>query len=249
MAENQLLDIKEIVRDSFDEQEVEQLGVKLSALEPEEIAVALEAMPLEQRISTWQSLHADEQIHALTYMRDDARENIFKQLDEQQLRSLVEGMEVDDLIELLDELPQRIYDYACSRLDESQRRWLDTALAYDEDQCGRYADHDMLIINKNAKVRDAIRLFRQLAEDAEYHDALFVVDRTGRYVGLVHATQLLGLGSHLRGIHPPPPNWPICRTASPSAAPHPASRSPPLCPSPATHWPPDPIRGVAEWRA
>jgi magnesium transporter len=59
MADTQLLDIKEIVRDSFDEQEVEQLGVKLSQLEPEEIAVALEAMPLEQRISTWQSLHPD----------------------------------------------------------------------------------------------------------------------------------------------------------------------------------------------
>ena len=197
MAENQPLDIEEIVRDSFDENEAEQLTGKLSQLEPEEIAIALEAMPVEQRVSTWLSLHPDDQIAALTYMRVDARDNIFKQLDEQQLRSLVEGMEVDDLIELLDELPQRIYDYACSRLDESQLRWLDTALGYDEDQCGRYADHDMLIINKNDKVRDGIRLFRQLAEDAEYRDALFVVDRTGRYVGLVHATQLLGLGSHL----------------------------------------------------
>ncbi|WP_215399222.1 magnesium transporter [Rheinheimera oceanensis] len=197
MAENQPLDIEEIVRDSFNEDEAEHLTGKLSQLEPEEIAIALEAMPVEQRVSTWLSLHPDDQIAALTYMRVDARDNIFKQLDEAQLRSLVEGMEVDDLIELLDELPQRIYDYACSRLDESQRRWLDTALAYDEDQCGRYADHDMLIINKNAKVRDAIRLFRQLAEDAEYHDALFVVDRTGRYAGLVHATQLLGLASHL----------------------------------------------------
>lgn len=197
MAENQPLDIKEIVRDSFDENEAEQLTGKLSQLEPEEIAIALEAMPVEQRVSTWLSLRTDDQIAALTYMRVDARDNVFKQLDEQQLRNLVEDMEVDDLIELLDELPQRIYDYACSRLDASQRRWLDTALGYDEDQCGRYADHDMLIINKNAKVRDAIRLFRQLAEDAEYHDALFVVDRTGRYVGLVHATQLLGLASHL----------------------------------------------------
>jgi len=197
MAENQPLDIEEIVRDSFDENEAEQLTGKLSQLEPEEIAIALEAMPVEQRVSTWLTLHPEDQVAALTYMRSDARENIFKQLDEQQLRALVENMEVDDLIELLDELPQRIYDYACSRLDESQRRWLDTALGYDEDQCGRYADHDMLIINKNAKVRDAIRLFRQLAEDAEYHDALFVVDRTGRYVGLVHATQILGLRSHL----------------------------------------------------
>ena len=197
MAENQPLDIEEIVRDSFDENEAGQLTDKLSQLEPEEIAIALEAMPVEQRVATWLSLRPDDQIAALTYMRVDARDNVFKQLDEAQLRTLVEDMEVDDLIELLDELPQRIYDYACSRLDASQRRWLDTALGYDEDQCGRYADHDMLIINKNAKVRDAIRLFRQLAEDAEYHDALFVVDRTGRYVGLVHATQLLGLGSHL----------------------------------------------------
>lgn len=197
MAENQPLDIEEIVRDSFNEQDAVLLSDKLSQLEPEEIAIALEAMPVEQRVSTWLGLHPDDQIAALTYMRVDARDNVFKQLDESQLRRLVEGMEVDDLIELLDELPQRIYDYACSRLDASQRRWLDTALGYDEDQCGRYADHDMLIINKNAKVRDAIRLFRQLADDAEYHDALFVVDRTGRYVGLVHATQLLGLGSHL----------------------------------------------------
>ncbi|MDX5406698.1 MAG: magnesium transporter [Chromatiaceae bacterium] len=197
MAENQPLDIEEIVRDSFDENEAEHLTDKLSQLEPEEIAIALEAMPVEQRVATWLTLHSEDQIAALTYMRVDARDNIFKQLDEAQLRSLVEEMAVDDLIELLDELPQRIYDYACSRLDASQRRWLDTALGYDEDQCGRYADHDMLIINKNAKVRDAIRLFRQLADDAEYHDALFVVDRTGRYVGLVHATQLLGLGSHL----------------------------------------------------
>ncbi|KKO45595.1 magnesium transporter [Arsukibacterium ikkense] len=197
MADNQPLDIEDIVRDSFDENEAEQLTDKLSQLEPEEIAIALEAMPVEQRVSAWLGLHPDDQIGALTHMRVDARDNIFKQLDEQQLRTLVEGMEVDDLIELLDELPQRIYNYACSRLDASQRSWLETALTYDDDQCGRYADHDLLIINKNAKVRDAVRLFRKLADDAEYQDALFVIDRTGRYAGLVHATQILGLASHL----------------------------------------------------
>lgn len=197
MAENQLLDIKEIVRDSFDEQEVEQLGLKLSALEPEEIAVALEAMPLEQRISTWQSLHADEQIHALTYMRDDARENIFKQLDDAELSALVERLDVDDLIEMLDELPAAVYQEACSKLDASEKLWLATALAYTDEQCGRYADHDVLTIRNNAKVRDAIRLFKKLNEDAEYHDALMVVDRTGRYVGLLLATNILGQPSHL----------------------------------------------------
>ena len=143
MAENQLLDIKDIVRDSFDEQEVEQLGVKLSQLEPEEIAVALEAMPLEQRISTWQSLLPDEQIHALTYMRDDARQNIFKQLEDSELSALVARMDVDDLIELLDELPAAVYQEACSKLDASEKLWLATALAYTDEQCGRYADHDV----------------------------------------------------------------------------------------------------------
>ncbi len=197
MVEKELLDIEEIVRDSFDEEEVEQLGVKLSQLEPEEIAVALEAMPLEQRISTWQSLEPDEQIHSLNYMREDARKNIFLQLDETELTALVERMDVDDLIEMLDELPTAVYRAACLKLDASEKLWLATALAYTDEQCGRYADHDVLTILKNAKVRDAVRLFKKLKEDSEYQDALMVVDRTGRYVGLLQGTTLLGEPSHL----------------------------------------------------
>src|SRR5690606_3674033 len=122
MADSQQLDIDEIVRDSFNLEDAIQLTDKLSQLEPEEVAIALEAMALEQRVSAWLSLPPEEQIAALTYMRVDARDNVFKQLTEQQLKTLVEEMDVDDLIELLDELPPAIYDYACSRLDVSQRR-------------------------------------------------------------------------------------------------------------------------------
>ncbi len=197
MAENQLLDIEEIVRDSFDEQEAELLGEKLSQLEPEAIAVALEAMPLEQRLSPWLGLHPDEQVHALGYMREDARENIFKQLPAAALTELVERMDVDDLIELLDELPDAVYQAACSKLDASEKLWLATALAYTDEQCGRYADHDVLTIRNNAKVRDAVRMFKKLNEDAEYQDSVMVVDRTGRYVGQLHGTRLLGSPSHL----------------------------------------------------
>lgn len=197
MVENQHLDLEEIVRDSFDEDEFNQLLTRLTELEPTELALALESMPLEQRLNCWLGLAPEDQIEALTHMRVDARENIFKQLDDAQLKTLVEEMDVDALLELLDELPQRLYDYACSRLDASQRRWLETALTYDEDQCGRYADHDLLILNKNAKVRDAIRLFQNIPADAEYQDTLFVIDRTGRYAGQIQASNLLGRASHL----------------------------------------------------
>ena len=197
MVENNQLDIEEIVRDSFNENETEQLAEKLDQLEPEEIAIALEAMPLEQRVSTWLTLEKEQQIASLTYMRVDARSNIFKQLETAQLHELVEEIDVDDLIELLDELPDAIYQYACSRMDQSEKRWLDQALTYDDEQCGRYADHDVLILSKNAKVRDAVRLFKKLTEDAEYQEALFVVDRTGRYVGLLQGIRLLGQPNHM----------------------------------------------------
>jgi len=197
MAEQQLPDIKEIVRDSFDEQSSEYLSEKLSQLEPEQVAVALEAMPLEQRLATWQALEPEEQISALSYMREDARQNIFRQLPYLDQQLLVEHLDVDDLIELLDELPDDVYRAACARLDSSEKAWLATALTYSDEQCGRYADHDVLTIRNNAKVRDAVRLFRKLNEDAEYQDALMVVDRTGRYVGQLHGTRLLGEPSHL----------------------------------------------------
>jgi magnesium transporter len=130
-------------------------------------------------------------------MRDDARENIFKQLEAPELSVLVDRMDVDDLIEMLDELPAAVYQEACSKLDATDKEWLATALAYTDEQCGRYADHDVLTIRNNAKIRDAIRLFKKLNEDAEYHDALMVVDRTGRYVGMLLSISLLGQPSHL----------------------------------------------------
>lgn len=197
MVDNQHLDLEEIVRDSFDEEEFNQLLDRLTELEPAELALALESMPLEQRLNCWLGLAPTDQIDALTHMRADARENIFNQLNDAQLTTLVEEMDVDALLELLDELPQHLYTYACSRLDASQRRWLETALTYDEDQCGRYADHDLLILNKNAKVRDAIRLFQSIADASEYQDTLFVIDRTGRYAGQIQASRLLGRASHL----------------------------------------------------
>lgn len=197
MVDNQHLDLEEIVRDSFDEEEFNQLLDRLTELEPAELALALESMPLEQRLNCWLGLAPTDQIDALTHMRADARENIFNQLNDAQLTTLVEEMDVDALLELLDELPQHLYTYACSRLDASQRRWLETALTYDEDQCGRYADHDLLILNKNAKVRDAIRLFQSIADASEYQDTLFVIDRTGRYAGQIQACRLLGRASHL----------------------------------------------------
>lgn len=197
MHESQLLDIEEIVRDSFDEDEAEQLALRLNQLEPEELAVALESLPLEQRLQVWHPLDIEQQIQALHHMREDARQNIFDRLDDRQLSTLVNEMDVDDLIELLDELPSAVYQAACSKLDVDDKRWLATALAYDDDQCGRYADHDVLTIRNNSKVRDAVRMFRKLHEDAEYQDSLMVVDRTGRFFGLLSGTRLLGQPSHV----------------------------------------------------
>lgn len=197
MHESQLLDIEEIVRDSFDEDEADHLAERLNQLEPEELAVALESLPLEQRMQAWHPLELELQIQTLHHMREDARQNIFDRLDDTQLTLLVDGMDVDDLIELLDELPPAVYQAACSKLDVDDKRWLATALAYDDDQCGRYADHDVLTIRNNSKVRDAVRMFRKLHEDAEYQDSLMVIDRTGRFFGLLSGTRLLGQPSHL----------------------------------------------------
>lgn len=197
MLEPQLLDIEEIVRESFDEDESDHLAERLQQLEPEELAVALESLPLEQRLQAWHHLELSAQIPALHHMREDARYNIFNRLEDDALENLVAHMDVDDLIELLDELPSAVYRAACSKLDADDKLWLATALAYEDDQCGRYADHDVLTIRNNAKVRDAIRLFQKLQDDAEYQDSLMVVDRTGRFFGLLSATRLLGQASHL----------------------------------------------------
>lgn len=187
--------INELVDAGDAQHESREIQSIISNQEATEVALLLESLPLEQRINVWQEVETDERLDVLVEMRSDPRESILDTMDRAQMDELLTGLEAEALIELSESLPGRLVDRAFAKMDEKQQAWFKSAQEYNDEQAGRWLNHDVLVLPQNAKVRDAMRLLRR--EYPDYTDAIFLTNRTGKYSGAVTINSVLGKPDHL----------------------------------------------------
>ncbi|SFG84760.1 MULTISPECIES: magnesium transporter [Neptunomonas] len=173
----------------------EALQDQLEDLEYDQWALLLEALPTEERLSQWQLVPVEMQAEVLVDMRSDARLSIINTLPSDMLEQLFGRLSPEDLIELSDSLPEHLIDLALQQMNQKQRQFFEHSSQYNDNQIGRYADHNLLILPQNAKVYDALRLLRR--DIPECTDALFLTDRAGRYAGTVPLHSTFGSPGHI----------------------------------------------------
>lgn len=167
-----------------------QVPDSFEALEPEQIALLLESLPIDSRQHAWEHVPAELYADVLVAMRTEARESLLRQFDSQTLDQLTSDLDAETLVELADSLPAEVVDIALTRMDDRQRTYYEQSTGYAEDLLGRYVDHELLILPHNSRVRDAERLLRRPLP--EYSEHLWLVDRNGHYTGAVAINRLFG---------------------------------------------------------
>ena len=166
-----------------------------SSLDPSEIALALESLPLEPRTEAWRNIAADQRLEVLVEMRGDPRELLLDNMSLEELDSLFNNIVASDLLELADALPARLIDRALRAMDDQQRSYFEDAQQYNDDVAGRWIDHDLLTLPNNAKVRDALRLLRR--QHPEYIDCIFITNRAGHFSEAIKISAVFGAPDHV----------------------------------------------------
>ena len=118
----------------------------LNALHPAEIAHLLESMPPRQREIVWAMVDDSAEGEVLVYLNDDLRDNLLRGMSSSRILSAVEGLDTDDLADLVQDLPATITREVLSSLDEQRRERLETALGYPEDSAGGLMNTDMVTV-------------------------------------------------------------------------------------------------------
>ncbi|WP_028111126.1 magnesium transporter [Ferrimonas futtsuensis] len=175
---------KEAQQESLFEQAIEQV-------EAGEIALLLESLPIAERLERWQQVAQDEQLDVLVAMRAEARGAILRTLPEPTLVALLDRVDAESLIELADDLPESVVDEAVSRMTARQRRWFEQASQFDDDEVGRYLNHEMVLIPANARAADALRVL--VRSRYPFSDQAYLVDAQGVYRGAMSLQQLATL--------------------------------------------------------
>ena len=159
------------------------------------IATLLESLPVELRLQVWQGIPRDRKLDVLVEMRSDPREILIDATKDDEWSAIFADIEAEDLLELLDSLPNRLVSLAYAELDAQQQDYFREATQFSDDEVGHWVNHQLLALPVNARVREGLRLLRR--EVPDHCDTIFLVNRSGQFSEAVKITKLFGAPEHL----------------------------------------------------
>ena len=162
-----------------------------SDLSPGDIAHLIESSPPKQRRLLWSLIDRDLEGDVLAYVDDDIRAEFLSELNAQDVLELTEDFEVDDLADLLQQLPESVYEEVLAAMDERDRKRVEEVLSYPEDSAGGLMNTDVVTIRPDITVDVVLRYLRMHKQLPPMTDSLIVVNRKDEYIGILPITRLL----------------------------------------------------------
>jgi magnesium transporter len=168
-----------------------QVRKLLGNLSASEIGDLLESLPVAKRLAVWEMTDPDLDGEVLVDVNDEVRGTLIRGSTPEELIQAVGDLELDDLADILDDLPNEVTSKVLSAMTQQDRARLAQVLSYPEDSAGGLMDPDFLSIRPDVTLDVVLRYLRMREDLPEVFDLLFVVDRNNRYLGSLKLSVLL----------------------------------------------------------
>lgn len=163
----------------------------VGSLHASELARLLESLPLEQRAIVWEMVDEEAEGDVLVEVADEVRDRLIESMQPEELIAAINGLEVDDLADLIADLPETLTREALRSLDQQDRDRLAQVLAYEEDSAGGLMNVDIVTVRPDVTLEVVARYLRAKGDIPDGTDSIFVVDRDDRYKGALLLSRLL----------------------------------------------------------
>jgi magnesium transporter len=163
----------------------------IAAMHPAEIALLLESLPPAQREVVWNFVEPEIEGDVLVELNENVRQSLIEGMDADELLAAAENMELDDLADLVGDLPEAVSMQLVKSMDQQDQARLKTVLSFEPDTAGGLMNTDAVSVRGDVSVEVVLRYLRMRGELPDKTDGLFVVDRDDRYLGKVALTRLL----------------------------------------------------------
>ena len=204
-----------MLRERLGSGRVRSAQMLVGSLHPSEVARLLESLPLHERAVIWEMVGADNEGDVLVELAEEVRDGLIEGMQTDQLVAAIEGMELDDLADLLADLPEALTQEVLRSLDHQDRDRLHAVMSYDEDSAGGLMNVDIITVRPDVTLDVVLRYLRARGEIPDATDTIYVVNRNNEYFGSLFLSRLLTLDPNLSvaeamsaDIQPIPANTP-----------------------------------------
>lgn len=163
----------------------------INSLHPAEIASLIESLPPAKREIVWEFVDPELEGDVLVELNEEVRSELIGGMDAEELIAATEGMEVDDLADLIGDLPETLNERVLRSMDAQDRERLSAVMGFSQDSAGGLMNLDAVTIRPDVTLEVVMRYLRMRAELPDRTDRLFVVNRYDQYLGGLDLTRLL----------------------------------------------------------
>lgn len=181
----------ELLRERLDSGRMRSATIMVNSLHPSEVARLLESLPLKDRAVLWDMVDADLEGDVLVEVAEEVRDGLIKGMGTDDLVAATEGMEVDDLADLVADLPESVTREVLQSLDKQDHERLQQVLAFDEESAGGMMNVDVVTVRPDVTLEVVSRYLRAVGDIPDGTDSIFVVSRDNTYIGSLFLSRLL----------------------------------------------------------
>ncbi len=163
----------------------------LRNLEPGDVAHIIETSPPRYRHVLWQLLDGSQEAEVLNELGEEVKLSFLEAMAPDEVVQLAEELDDDDVADILQQLPEAFTQQVLEAMDEQDRSRLEQVMVYAEDTAGGLTNTDAITIRADVTLDVVLRYLRRHEEIPEMTDALIVVSRDDRYVGVLPLRTLL----------------------------------------------------------
>jgi magnesium transporter len=181
----------ELLRQQLEGGRMRSARVMVNSLHPSEVARLLESLPRKKRTMLWEIVDSEIEGDVLVEVSDEVRDGLIEGMQIEDLIAATEGMEVDDLADLLVDLPEAVTQEVLQSLDKQDHERVKQVLAYDEESAGGLMNVDIVTVRPDVTLEVVARYLRFVGEIPDGTDSIFVVSRDNSYIGSLFLSKLL----------------------------------------------------------
>jgi magnesium transporter len=182
-----------LLRERLGSGQLRSAKMLIGSLHPSEIARLLESLPIAERAVIWEMVRPDNEGDVLVELAEEVRDGLISSMQADQVVAALDGMELDDLADLVADLPEALTQEVLKSLDHQERERLDRVLSYGEDSAGGLMNVDVVTVRPDVTIEVVLRYLRARGEIPDGTDSIYVVNRENEYFGSVFLSRLLTL--------------------------------------------------------
>jgi magnesium transporter len=181
----------DVVEDLVARQYQNELRRQINHLHPADIAHLLETLRTDKRRMLWDLVDSHYAGAVLLELSDPVRSSLIETMPAEELVDAAEGLDSDDIADLVPDLPGHVVPRLLQRLNTEDRTQVQSVLAFPEGTVGALMDFDLAAVREDVSLDVVLRYLRRRGSLPRASDRLMVVDRDGLLRGTLEIGALV----------------------------------------------------------